>query len=95
MSQPGSTLENDLKNCWAVVNYNSSPSVGAAIEGYPIFVTDPLKSQCAEISNMNLSDIENPKLPDRQRWAERLAMFHWNFDEIASGECWAHMRKYV
>jgi|GEM_PF-1420455 len=95
LSQPGTTLEHDLKNCWAVVNYNSSPTVGAAIEGYPIFVTDPEKSQCAEISNMNLSDIENPNLPDRQKWVERLAMFHWNFEEITNGECWSHMRKYV
>jgi hypothetical protein len=54
-----------------------------------------LRSQCAEIANKNLSEIENPKLFDRQNWANRLAMFHWNFDEIQNGECWAHMRRYV
>lgn len=95
LSRTGSTLEDDLKNCWAVVNYNSSPTVGAAIEGYPIFVTDPVRSQCAEIANLDLAQIENPNLPDRQKWAERLAMFHWNFEEIQNGECWTHMRKYV
>jgi len=95
LSRDGSTLEDDLKNCWAVVNHNSSPAVGAAIEGYPIFVTDPIRSQCAEIANLDLTQIENPNLPDRQRWVERLAMFHWNFEEIESGECWSHMRKYV
>ena len=95
LSRDGSTLENDLKNCWAVVNHNSSPTVGAAIEGFPIFVTDPVRSQCAEIANLDLSQIETPNLPDRQKWIERLAMFHWNFDEIENGECWAHMRKYV
>jgi len=95
LSRSESTLEDDLKNCWAVVNYNSSPTVGAAIEGYPIFVTDPIHSQCAEIANLDLSKIETPNLPDRQKWVERLAMFHWNFDEIQNGECWAHMRKYV
>ena len=95
LSKDGSTLEQDLKNCWAVINHNSSPTVGAAIEGYPIFVTDPIHSQCAEIANLDLSKIETPNLPDRQKWIERLAMFHWNFDEIENGECWTHMRKYV
>jgi hypothetical protein len=69
--------------------------VGAAIEGYPIFVTDPARSQCSEVANLNLSDIENPKLFDRQKWIERISMFHWDFDEIENGECWNHMRKYV
>lgn len=88
-------LKDDLINCWAVVNCNSSPVVGAAIEGYPIFVTDPDKSQCREIANLNLADIENPLLPDRQKWVERISMFHWNFDELKSGECWAHMRNFI
>jgi hypothetical protein len=95
LSRDGVDLLGDLKHCWAVVNYNSSPAVGAAIEGFPVFVTDPERSQCKEIANTELSKIENPELPNRQQWAERLAMFHWNFNEIANGECWAHMRKYV
>lgn len=95
LSREGVDLIGDLADCWAVVNYNSSPTVGAAVEGYPVFVTDPDKSQCKEIANLDLANIENPVLPDRQRWIERLSMFHWNFNEIANGECWAHMRKYV
>ena len=85
----------DLKHCWAVVNYNSSPTVGAAIEGFPIFVTDSDRSQCKDIAQTDLSKIENPLLPDRQAWVERLAMFHWSFAETESGEAWSHMRKYV
>lgn len=88
-------LVDDLKDCWAAVNYNSSPVVGAAIEGVPIFVCDPSKSQCAEIANTDLSKIENPSIPDRQQWVERLSMFHWNFDELRSGECWKHMKKFI
>lgn len=89
------SLADDLKNCWAAVNYNSSPTVGAAIEGIPIFVSDPIRSQCAEIANTDLSQIESPTLIDRQAWLERLAMSHWNFEELKSGECWQHMRQYV
>jgi hypothetical protein len=88
-------LTDDLRNCWAAINYNSSPVVGAAIEGIPVFVSDPAKSQCAEVANTDLSQIENPTLHDRQSWVDRLSMFHWNFDELKSGECWAHMRTFI
>jgi hypothetical protein len=95
VSSSSPSLLDDLKNCWAVVNHNSSPVVGAAIEGYPIFVTDPAKSQCKEIANTDLSQIESPTLADRQSWVERISMFHWNFDELKSGECWQNMRQYI
>jgi hypothetical protein len=95
ISSPGRTMEQDLVNCWAVVNYNSSSVVGAAIEGYPVFVTDPTRSQCKDIANTNLSQIETPVLYDRLPWLERISMFHWNFQELASGACWRHMRQYV
>jgi hypothetical protein len=94
-SDPGTELKRDLKNCWAAVIHNSSPAVGAAIEGIPIFLTDPAKSQSAEIANTDFSQIENPRMPDRQGWVERLSMSHWNFDELRSGECWSHMRKFI
>jgi hypothetical protein len=88
-------LRDDLRNCWAVVNHNSSPVVGGAIEGYPVFVTDPVNSQCREIANVDFSTIENPLMPDRQAWVERISMSHWKFDELKSGACWAHMRKFI
>lgn len=88
-------LVDDLKDCWAAVNNNSSPVVGAAIEGVPIFVTDSAKSQCAEIANTDLSKIECPELLDRQAWVERLSMFHWKFSELKSGACWQHMRRWI
>jgi hypothetical protein len=88
-------LVDDLRNCWAAVNYNSSPVVGAAIEGIPIFVMDPIKSQCTEVANTDLSQIETPILHNRQSWVERLSMFHWSFNELKSGECWMHMRNYL
>lgn len=95
ISKPNTPLVEDLKNCWAAVNHNSSPVVGAAIEGIPIFVTDMNRSQCAEIANKDFSRIEAPTFYDRQAWVERLSMFHWNFQELMSGECWSHMRNYI
>jgi hypothetical protein len=88
-------IRQDLVNCWAVVNHNSSPAVAAAIEGVPVFVTDPERSQCQAIANTDLAQIEQPLMPDRTAWLQRLAMSHWKFDELRSGQAWSHMRTSV
>ena len=87
----------DFENCWAVVTYNSSPAVAAAIEGIPVFVTDPKPqiSQAFDVAETELRRIERCKLGDRQPWIEKISMSHWNFEELRSGEAWRHMRKYV
>lgn len=87
----------DFVNCWAVITYNSSPGVAAAIEGIPVFVTDPNPqvSQAFEVANTNIKRLENPKMFDRQAWIEKISMCHWNFDELRSGDAWKHMRQYV
>ena len=95
LSAPDTSLEHDLKNCWAVVNHNSSPTVGAAIEGIPVFVTDPERSQAREIAETRLDKIETPATPDRDAWIQRLSQFHWSHQELQDGTAWAHMRKFV
>lgn len=88
-------IRDDFRDCWAVVNYNSSPTIAATIEGIPVFVTDPDRSQSRDVANLDLSNIENPTMPDRTAWLQKLAMCHWNFDELRSGEAWSHMRQFV
>lgn len=90
-------LLDDLQNAWATVVYNSSPSVASLIEGVPTFLTDPLPnhSQTYGIANTDLSKLENPLMPDRQEWVERLSMCHWNFEELHSGEAWQFFRQYI
>lgn len=95
MCDPSNHIENDLRNCYAVVNKNSSGIVGPIIKGYHAFVTEPDKSQCAEVSNHDLCDINNPKEFDRLKWLQRISMFHWNFQELESGKCWSHIKQYV
>ena len=89
-------LIDDLVGAWATVVYNSSPSVASLIEGVPSFLTDPnpQQSQSFGVANTDISQIENPQMPDRQAWIERLAMCHWNFDELKSGEAWQFFRRY-
>ena len=90
-------ITDDFKNAWATVTYNSSPGVASAIEGIPVFVTDPDAriSQAYEVANINLADIENPKTFERQAWVEAISMSHWKFEELSNGSAWAHIRKYV
>lgn len=94
ISNIGTSLDQDLKNAWAVVNHNSSAAVGPIIQGYYCFLTDPTDSQCAEVSNIDFSKIETPLMFDRQKWLERISMFHWKFSELENGTCWKHMREY-
>jgi hypothetical protein len=88
-------IEEDLKNTWAVINKNSSSIVGPIIKGYYSFVTDPASSQCAEVSNHSLSQIEKPLIFDRTKWLERISMCHWKFSELEDGSAWAHIKGYV
>lgn len=89
-------LMQDLAKAWAVVTYNSSPGAAAAIEGIPVFVTDTdaQRSQAFDVCNTSLSQIEDPAMPDRDAWFEKIAMCHWKFDELSNGKAWEHMRQY-
>jgi hypothetical protein len=97
ISPDGRNLIDDFNNCWATVVYNSSPSVASLIEGVPTFLTDPYPqhSQTYNVANTDLINIENPILTDRQQWIERLAMCHWNFDELRSGKAWNFFKQYL
>jgi len=90
-------IRDDLGNAWAMVCHNSSPSVASIIEGIPAFITDPEPqySQSFEVANTNLKRLEDPRMPDRQDWIEKLSMCHWNFDELKSGEAWSFFRRYI
>ena len=95
ISQPTSLLMQDFANCWAVVNHNSSPGVAAAIEGIPIFLTDPERSQARDVATLSLNRMENPFMPDRQEWVHRISQFHWSHNELRTGACWTHMKKWA
>jgi hypothetical protein len=90
-------ITDDFINAWAVITYNSSPAVAAAIEGIPVFVTDPIPqmSQAFEVANTELSLIESPKLFERQQWIEKTSMSHWSFQQLKSGQAWNHIKKYI
>jgi hypothetical protein len=87
----------DLSNAWAVITYNSSPGVAAAIEGIPVFVTDPdaKVSQAYDVANTDLALIENPLMTDRQQWIEKISMCHFNFKDLQTGVAWNIIKDYI
>jgi len=89
------TILDDFKNAWATVVYNSSPSVASTIEGIPVFVQDKIDCQAGDVANTDLSLIETPLEFDREPWVRKIAMCHWNFEELTTGQAWSHMRNYV
>jgi hypothetical protein len=89
------SLFDDLRNARALVGHNSSPSIIAAIEGVPVFLTDAGRSQAKEVAHTSLKDLHAPKDFNRGPWLEKLAMCHWRLDELKDGSCWKHMRRFV
>jgi len=89
------TLDQDLKNAWATVVFNSSPAVASAIAGVPVFADDWKDCQAGDVANKSFADIENPSMTARDNWLAKLSMCHWNFEELKNGTAWQHMREYV
>lgn len=89
------TLQQDLRTAHAVINYNSSPAVAAAIEGIPVFVLDPKRSQAAPVAHHNLADLENIKEFDRELWVQQMAQMHWTLTELKDGTAWSHLKQWA
>ena len=94
VSQSSSLLQ-DFRNCYCLINYNSSPAVVSAIEGIPTIVLDPIRSQAGPVSNTKIENIENLKEFDRQFWIQQMAQMHWTLDELKDGTAWKHLRKWA
>lgn len=77
-------FEDALNNAWAVVNWSSNPATVATLHGVPVFVGPD--SFSAPVGNLDLANIENPAMPDREQWANDLAYTEWSVEEIAAGE---------
>lgn len=88
-------IREDLVDCWATVGYNSTPNAVALIEGIPAYIQDPIHSWAAGPAFTELSQIENPPMPDRTAWVNRIANIHWSNEEVRSGQLWSAMRNYI
>lgn len=88
-------IKSDLANCWCTVGYNSTPNVVAALEGVPVYVTDPKHSWAADIAFSDIHQLADPPTPDREEWAHKIANIHWSNEEVRSGVLWCAVRQYL
>lgn len=84
----------DLSNAWCSVGYNSTPNCASVIEGIPVYLDDPLNSWARDVGFDNLSDINDPPMPDRTKWLEKIANIHWNNTEISTGVYWRRFKNF-
>lgn len=80
-----------LKHTWAVINYSSNPAMIAVFNGIPVFVSE--QSLCYDVGNINISKINNPVMPNRNEWANKLAYTEWTTNEIKQGLPWGRIKK--
>lgn len=91
--KPKRALDEDLKNCYAVVTHSSTVAVEAQLQGIPTFCD---KSCCAlPVSHSDFSLIENPlyDIDVRQEWLHTLAWSQFSLPEITDGTALKHLRK--
>tara|TARA_B100001093_G_scaffold68486_2_gene58613 strand:- start:140 stop:1015 length:876 start_codon:yes stop_codon:yes gene_type:complete len=79
-----------LDRTWAVVNHSSNPAMEAVFAGIPVFVSK--SSLCLDVGNTELRDINNPAMPNRVQWAQKLAYTEWREDEIRAGQPWKRIK---
>lgn len=84
-------LENDLRGAWALVTHSSNAAVDAVRMGIPVFV-EPT-SAAAPVGNLDLGNLENPEMPDRQKWWRSLMNQQFTVDEMANGTAWRLLSK--
>lgn len=77
-------LDRDFARAWAVINANSGPGSQAVIHGIPAFVHE--SSLASPVANLDLTQIENPRRPERQPWLEAVCHTEWTLPELATGE---------
>ena len=91
-NQGGTGLDADLDAAYCVVTYNSLSGIEAVEKGIPVFAMNN-GSMVYPIAHTDLSHIENIDYNiDLQDWKNKVAYTVWNKKEVASGECWAHLK---
>lgn len=84
------TLAHDLARAHAIVTYNSNTCVDATLAGVPAIVRNR-GAMTWSLGNFSVSEVENPRLPDRQQWANDIAYAQWKLSEMHNGATWGHL----
>lgn len=86
-------FEEALEGCWAVVNHSSGPATTAVMQGVPVFVSSHSLARDVGLGLDDLDRIEDPAMPDREDWLNKISYTEWTVDEIASGIVWKKLKE--
>ena len=67
-------------------------NVGFDIKKYTNVTLKSEASLCYEVGNHSYEQINNPKMPDRTAWANKLSFTEWFHDEIEHGLPWKRIK---
>ena len=87
------SIEDDLKNCHALVTSGSLAAVDALMLGVPVFTTSIKHCPTAWCSNTDFSKMEEPVLFDRELLLANLAWKQYTIDEMKSGFCYESVHR--
>ena len=90
----GNTIFDDLKDCHALVTYQSIAALEAVLFGVPAFTLAPTAAD--PVSDKDLSKLENPTKQDKDKiykWACHLAYGQFHIDEFKSGAAYKILRE--
>jgi len=90
----GTSLDEDLKDAYALVTLSSRCVVEATINGVHCF-TEDLNSLAYAVCNKKLNLINYPQKFDRKKWLAKVAYSHWSVKELASGDYFNHLKRSV
>jgi hypothetical protein len=90
----GTTIEEDLENCWCAVARTTNGSVDAIINGIPV-ITPDTACMAFGVSSHFLTEILEPRTPDRTRWLSELGYSQWTIREMQEGLPWRHLRRFI
>jgi len=80
------TIFDDLKNCHALVTYNSIAAVESVISGVPAFTLAPTAAD--PVCDKDLRKLENPTIHHKDKlhaWAHHLAYGQFHIEEFKNG----------
>lgn len=87
-------LDDDFRDCWAVVTHSSNVAVQAVLRGIPVFV-EPT-SAAASVGNLDLTNLESPVMPDnREAWWASLLGQQFSIPEMANGTAYRYLSKVI
>lgn len=83
--------ENDIG---VAITFSTNACVDAILNGIPTICCSRL-SPAYKVCSNSLEDLKNPKTFDRQAFLNDIAYTQWQTQEMTSGDCWEHLRKYA